>query len=182
MLYSKSRLYSGLVTGALSGFLCFTFLEPLFEPVGLELAKVAHYVLALDGVCVGLALGVMLPTVFPGVCFGASLALFIGSFGVTSMPLYFPIVGGSLVLISTVASVRYEEPTTGIFGSAVVRGKDFDNISSTAFCFGSVKQMWLDLPAGLCNRSGRRGYCFIPRAQECFASHYGCGQRISLLS
>jgi callose synthase len=106
VFYSKSRLYSGLVAGALSGFLSFTFLEPLFEPVGLKLAEVAHYVLALDGALVGLALGVMLPTVFPGVCFGASLALFIGSFGAASMPLFFPIVGGSLVLISAVASVR----------------------------------------------------------------------------
>ena len=98
------------MTGALSGFLSFTFLEPLFEPVGLELARVALYVLALDGIWVGIALGVMLPTIFPGVCFGASLALFIGSFGVASMPLYFPIVGGALVALSAVASARYVTP------------------------------------------------------------------------
>jgi len=104
--HSKQRLFSGWLTAALSGFLCFTFLEPLFEPVGLELAEVALYVLTFNGAFVGLSLGVMLPTVFPGICFGATLALLIGSFGVASVPLYFPIAGGTLALISAAASVR----------------------------------------------------------------------------
>ena len=103
---SKPRLFSGILAAAMSGFLSFTFLEPLFEPVGLELARVALYVLAINGSLVGLSLGVMLPTVFPGLCFGASAALFVGSFGVTSMPLYFPVVGGALALISATASIR----------------------------------------------------------------------------
>jgi len=91
----------------MSGFLTFTFLEPLFEPVGLELAHVAHYVLAINGSLVGMCLGVMLPTLFPGLCFGASLVLFVGSFMAASFPLYFPVVGGALALISAFVSVRY---------------------------------------------------------------------------
>lgn len=91
----------------MSGYLTFTFLEPLFEPVGLELAHVALYVLAINAAFVGLSLGVMLPTVFPGLCFGAAVALFVGSFGVALMPLYFPVVGGALALIAGTASVRY---------------------------------------------------------------------------
>lgn len=104
---SKPRLFSGVLAAAMSGFLSFTFLEPLFEPVGLELARVALYLLAINGALVGLSLGVMLPTVFPGLCFGASAALFVGSFGVASMPLYFPVVGGALALIAGTASIRY---------------------------------------------------------------------------
>ena len=103
---SKARIFSGWLTAILSGFLCFTFLEPLFEPVGLELAEVSLYVLAINGFFVGLSLGVMLPTVLPGVCFGSSLALLIGAFGVASTPTYFPIVGGVLALLSAAASVR----------------------------------------------------------------------------
>ena len=91
----------------MSGFLTFTFLEPLFEPVGLELARVALMVLAINAALVGLSLGVMLPTVFPGLCFGASLAIFVGSFGIALMPFYFPVVGGALALIAGTASVRY---------------------------------------------------------------------------
>lgn len=73
----------------------------------MELARVALYVLAINGFLVGLSLGAMLPTVFPGICFGASLALLIGSFGIAPVPTYFPIAGGVLALISAVASVRY---------------------------------------------------------------------------
>ena len=91
----------------MSGFLSFIFLEPLFEPVGIELAHVALYLLAINGAMVGFSLGVLLPTLFPGACFGASLALLIGSFGVVSSSWYFPIVGGVLALISSVASARY---------------------------------------------------------------------------
>lgn len=81
-------------------------MHPLFDPVGMKLADVALWVLAIDGSLVGLSLGVMLPTVFPGVCFGASLALLVGSFGVASLPSYFPIVGGALAVLSAAASAR----------------------------------------------------------------------------
>lgn len=103
----KQRLFSGILAALLSGFVSFVFLEPLFEPVGLELANVALYVLAANGACVGFSLGVMLPTVFPGACFGASIALLIGSFGFVSRPLYFPAVGGGLALICAAASARF---------------------------------------------------------------------------
>ena len=95
------------MTAILSGFLSFIFLEPLFEPVGIELAHVALYVLAINASMVGLSLGIMLPTVFPGACFGASLALLIGSFGVISNTLYFPVVGGGLAVLCVVASAGY---------------------------------------------------------------------------
>lgn len=106
-LNSKPRLFSGILTAVLSGFLSFIFLEPLFAPVGIELAHVALYILAINGSMVGFSLGVMLPTFFPGACFGASLALLIGSFGAVSNALYFPVVGGGLALICAVASARY---------------------------------------------------------------------------
>lgn len=91
----------------MTGFITSTFLQPLFNPVGIELANVALWVLAIDGALVGLSLGVMLPTVFPGVCFGASLSLLVGCFGLASMPSYFPIAGGILAVLSAAASVRY---------------------------------------------------------------------------
>lgn len=104
---SKQRLFSGLLTAVTSGFLTFTFLEPLFEPVGLELAEVALYLLAIYGFLVGMSLGIMLPTLFPGLCFGASLGLFIASFGLSTSEVFFPILGGILAVICAAASVRY---------------------------------------------------------------------------
>lgn len=102
----KPRYFSGLLSAALAGFLTFTFLEPLFVPVGLELANVALWVLALYASMVGMSLGVLLPTLCPGLCFGTSIALIVGCFMGMSTSLYFPVVGGIAALVGAVLSVR----------------------------------------------------------------------------
>ena len=62
------------------------------------------YILAIDGALVGMALGVLLPMLFPGFCFGASLALFAGCFAAMTNSYYFPIAGGILAALGAVAS------------------------------------------------------------------------------
>ena len=93
-------------SAVLSGFLVYTFLEPLFVPVGSDTAMVFLHILAINGALVGLSLGVLLPTLFSGACLGASLALLAGSFMVISNPLFFPSVAGALVVILGTLSVR----------------------------------------------------------------------------
>jgi callose synthase len=88
------------------GFLTFVFLEPLFVPVGLDLAMVALWVLSINASMVGMSLGVLLPTLFPGLCFGVSLSLLVGSFLELSQSLYLPVVGGAAALIGAVLSTR----------------------------------------------------------------------------
>jgi len=92
-----------------SGFLVYTYLEPLFVPIGLLTAMIFLYVLAALGGLVGMALGVLLPVLFPGICFGGSLALLGGTFGaiIGLHPLFFPVVGGVLALLSAILSARY---------------------------------------------------------------------------
>ena len=82
------------------------YLEPLFVPVGLDLAMVALWVLAINSSMVGMSLGVLLPTVFPGICFGSSIVLLVGTFCEIMHSLYVPIVGGVVALISAVLSTR----------------------------------------------------------------------------
>ena len=84
------------------------FLEPLFVQVGLDLAVVVLWVLSLMASLVGMSLGVLLPTLFPGLCFGVNLALLIGVFlnSLSMNGLYFPITGGILALIGAFLSVR----------------------------------------------------------------------------
>jgi callose synthase len=105
-LYRQHRFFSGVSTAVLSGFLVYTFLEPLFVPVGSDAAMVFLHILAINGALVGLSLGVLLPTLFSGACLGASLALLAGSFMVISNPLFFPSVAGALVVILGTLSVR----------------------------------------------------------------------------
>jgi callose synthase len=105
--YRDIRYFSGILSGLLSGFVTYVFLEPLFVPVGLDLAMVVLYVLSLSSAFVGMSLGVLLPTVFPGVVCGINLSLLIGSFLDLSMPLYFPITGGVLLLFGAFLSARY---------------------------------------------------------------------------
>jgi H+/Cl- antiporter ClcA len=76
-------------------------------PVGLDLAMVVLYILSLLSALVGMSLGVLLPTLFPGICSGLSLALLVGTFlGGNLFTFYFPIVGGVLALIGAILSVR----------------------------------------------------------------------------
>mmetsp|Transcript_21042 Transcript_21042/g.51779 ORF Transcript_21042/g.51779 Transcript_21042/m.51779 type:complete len:2128 (-) Transcript_21042:168-6551(-) len=103
---SNPRFFSGLLSAALTGFLTFTFLEPLFTPVGLDLANVALWVLALYSSMVGMALGVLLPAFCPGLCFGASTGLLVGCYLGMASTLYCPVVCGTAALVGAVVSSR----------------------------------------------------------------------------
>jgi callose synthase len=105
-LKRDARYFSGILTGILSGFLIYCFLEPLFFPVGLNLAVVALWVLAIMSALAGMSLGVLLPTLFPGLCFGVNLALLGGCFFNGHSVLYFPVAGGVLALAGALVSVR----------------------------------------------------------------------------
>ncbi|VEU41206.1 unnamed protein product [Pseudo-nitzschia multistriata] len=105
-----ARYFSGVLNGLLSGFLIYVFLEPLFFPVGLNLAVVVLWILAIMASFVGMSLGVLLPTLFPGLCLGVNIALLVGTFlhGFSiSSPLFFPIAGGVAALIGALLSVRW---------------------------------------------------------------------------
>jgi hypothetical protein len=106
-LHRKRRLYSGFLFAGVAGFLTYAFLEPLFVPVGSEVALVFLDILTLNAALVGMALGVLLPLVFPGVCLGTSLALLgVALSGVWNVYL-FPAVGATLSLLFAIASARY---------------------------------------------------------------------------
>lgn len=62
------------------------------------------YILAFDGALVGLSLGVLLPTLFPGISFGATIVLLAGSFTGIMNPYFFPIVGGVSAVVFGVIS------------------------------------------------------------------------------
>ena len=102
-----TRYFSGILSGILSGFLIYAFLEPLFFPVGLNLAVVVLWMLAILSAFVGMSLGVMLPTLFPGLCFGVNLALLGGCFvNSSNNVMYFPVFGGILAIAGAFVSVR----------------------------------------------------------------------------
>lgn len=105
--YRDQRYFSGLLSAALIGFITFVFLEPLFVPVGLDLAMVALWVLSIGAGLVGMCLGVLLPTILPGICFGVPLSLLVGAFVGVSYDLYLPIAGGVFSLIGILLSTRY---------------------------------------------------------------------------
>ena len=84
----------------------FVFLETMFVPVGLDLAIVALWFLSACAGLVGLCLGVLLPTLLPGICFGISLASLVGVFVGVSNALYLPVAGGILSLLGVFFSSR----------------------------------------------------------------------------
>jgi callose synthase len=90
--------------------LVYTFLEPLFVPVGSDTAMVFLSILAFNGALVGMALGVLLPTFFSGICLGATIALLIGAFvsalGVFSSVYFFPVLAGAAALLFSLLSAR----------------------------------------------------------------------------
>lgn len=90
----------------MAGMVTYVFLEPLFVPVGLDLAMVVLYLLSLLSALVGMSLGVLLPTLFPGLCVGAAVSLLVGTFLGDVWTLYFPAVGGGLALVGALLSVR----------------------------------------------------------------------------
>jgi hypothetical protein len=65
------------------------------------------YILTIDSAMAGMALGVLLPLIFPGVCFGTLLAVL--SVTVSSLwnPYLFPIIGTVLASIFAIVSSRY---------------------------------------------------------------------------
>ena len=94
-----------MLSAVMSGFLCFTFLEPMFFPSN-ELARLTLYMVALIGGAVGLSLGVLLPKYMPGAMFGAVLALMIGALFVIRSTLYFPITALVLAAAGAFASSK----------------------------------------------------------------------------
>jgi callose synthase len=103
-ILSKPRLCSGFLTAIVSGSLAFTFLEPLFVPVGMELAVVALWILSLNAAAVGACLGVLLPKITPGACCGVALSLLIGCLATLVNPMYFPAASGGLAIVGAVLS------------------------------------------------------------------------------
>lgn len=89
-----------------AGSLTFTFLEPLFVPVGMDLAVVALWVLSINAAAVGMSLGVLLPRITPGACFGVASAIMIGCLVTVVQPLYFPVTSSSLAIVCAVLSAR----------------------------------------------------------------------------
>jgi callose synthase len=79
----------------------------LFKPVGMDLAIVALYVLSINAAFVGMCIGVLLPLIMPGVCFGSSLALVAGCLATVLHPYYFPISSLALAAIGAFVSARY---------------------------------------------------------------------------
>lgn len=109
-MHRRQRLFSGFLSAGLACFLTHTFLEPLFVPVKKDAAMIFLDVLSIYGATVGLSLGVLLPLLLPGVCWGASLAMLIGTFfqhnKYIATDLYFPIVGAVLAAFFAFLSSR----------------------------------------------------------------------------
>ena len=63
-------------------------------------------ILTLNGSLVGMSLGVLLPSLFPGICLGGSLALLIGAFSTISNSFFFPVFAGALAIGFSILSVR----------------------------------------------------------------------------
>ncbi len=55
-------------------------------------------ILTLFGGCVGMSLGVLLPSFFSGICLGSSVALLVAAFLNGNQALLFPLLGGGLAL------------------------------------------------------------------------------------
>lgn len=91
----------------MAGFVTFAFLEPLFVQVGSDVSDVFLYILTADSAAVGMALGVLLPLLFPGFCLGAAVTLFAMSFTAVWNSYLFPVVGGVLAILFSIISARY---------------------------------------------------------------------------
>lgn len=103
---SQPRLFSGLLTAIVAGFLTFTYLQPLFFPVGLELAIVALHILSINAAFVGMSLGVLLPMICPGLCFGFAASLLVGSLATMEHSLYYPVTSIVLGVSGALLSAR----------------------------------------------------------------------------
>mmetsp|Transcript_6636 Transcript_6636/g.16316 ORF Transcript_6636/g.16316 Transcript_6636/m.16316 type:complete len:2130 (+) Transcript_6636:270-6659(+) len=101
-----ARYFSGVLSGIIFGFLMYLFLEPLFFPSGLTLAVVVLWILSIISAFVGMSLGILLPTLFPGLCLGVNLSLLGGCFVNYNSVLYFPVTAGVLALAGALVSIR----------------------------------------------------------------------------
>lgn len=72
----------------------------------MNLSVVAIYILTINAAGVGMSLGVLLPTVTPGACFGVALSLFVGALITFIQPLYFPVTAAALALVGAALSAR----------------------------------------------------------------------------
>ena len=73
----------------------------------MDLAIVALYILSINAAFVGLCLGVLLPLILPGVCFGISVALLGGCLGMVLNPYFFPIASLALASLGGCVSAWY---------------------------------------------------------------------------
>ena len=135
---SDQRYFSGLLSAVASGFFTFVFLEPMFVPVGLELAMVALWILSICAGMVGMSLGVLLPTLLPGICFGFSLSLLVGSFMGVTQSYFLPLGGGICALVGILLCTRYVAPAS--FAEPANKG----NPSLTLFVTQRKRQVCLD--------------------------------------
>lgn len=103
----NQRQFSGLLAATLSGFLTFTYLEPVFVPQG-DTAMVFLYLLVINAIMVGMCLGVLLPTLIAGLSWGCAVTLLVGAFlsATVQYTYYFPLVGGVLGILAALASFR----------------------------------------------------------------------------
>jgi callose synthase len=106
LFHRKRRLYSGFMFSGVAAFVTYTFLQPLFVPVRSEIAMVFMYILVFDSAMVGMALGVLLPLIFPGVCLGALVGLLGVVMSGTWNAYLFPITGAVLAVILAIVSSR----------------------------------------------------------------------------
>lgn len=64
------------------------------------------YALVIYAGLVGMGLGVLLPMLFAGVCFGGAAALMVGTVAVIEFPLYFPIACAAAAVLGAILSAR----------------------------------------------------------------------------
>lgn len=86
--------------------MAFSFLQPLFTAVGMPLATVALYVLAFGAASIGMCLGILLPLILPGVCFGVSVAILIGFFVPAAFAQYMGIFIGATGFVGMLLSFK----------------------------------------------------------------------------
>ena len=108
MRYRNQRQFSGIASAILSGFLTYTYLEPLFVSTGSDVAMVFLYLLVINAVMVGMSLGVLLPKPLAGFAWGCSMTVIVGAFVVEAVrfPYYFPAVAGVLSVVAAIACVK----------------------------------------------------------------------------
>lgn len=63
-------------------------------------------ILVINAALVGMSLGVLLPSLFPGACLGASLAIFVCVISSIWNAYLFPVAGGVLSLLLSIASAK----------------------------------------------------------------------------